>query len=164
MHRVQQILNAIQAELLDSNAFGDRVYLQRDIALSELEQELPAVCVFMGPNEPLVEYTSDSLIPADGLLADDGLQSFDFRLTVIITVVAAAAKESDVLVELLVLDSAVQASVMAARMHGLDEFVIGTAPKGHPEGPQIEAGGERIAGSLESRYGVDYQLQATTSE
>jgi len=147
-HRVEQIVDKVQAILQASALFAEISVLQhRSLSLSNEDQELPAVSITLGSDDPL---------------DDDGqtnLNVFDSLQALIFRIVAAGDDqdtEEHIIATLQGLRRAIHVALMADDGLGL-AFVIGTR-YGGADAPHIEAQQERLVGTLDCRWSVHYRV------
>jgi hypothetical protein len=149
-HRAQQIADAAASLLQASVDLDAAVFTHRTLALSDEEQELPAVCVRLGSDSPMTDVGASNLKFLDSLL------------TVNVVAYAQANSEEEVGEELMRLRSQVHQILLANRTLSLS-FVIDTRYQG-ADAPDIEAIGAQVAGRLESNFAVHYRMNLTSPE
>jgi hypothetical protein len=120
---------------------GVRVYAHRRLSLAVDQDELPAISVDFGEDNPAQELTG---------------AYFDSLLSVQIAAIAAASEETDLKTELLDLRRRIAVALMADRTLGL-AFVVNTH-YGGTEAPQIDASVDPILGELVSVWNVYYRM------
>jgi len=143
-HRAQQIIAATAAALAASSSLGAAVYTHRRLSLSDEDQELPAVSVNYGSDDPLSD------------LGVTNIAFIDSLLELAVTLVARGDSEQDVLDELLRLRAAQHVALMADRSLGL-AFVIDTR-YGGAAAPDVDVSLNRPAGALTCRWLVHYRM------
>lgn len=147
-HRAEQIIDAAAAAILEQvQAAGTKVYTHRRLSLAEDQDDLPAIVVDFGPDEPDSEFGADNLAFIDSLL------------TLEITGATTAAEEPELKAALLELRRQVHIALMADPQLGL-AFVIDTR-YGPTEAPDIDTSGELLAGALTSAWQVHYRMNIT---
>lgn len=143
-HRAAEIIDQI-ADILNAQAdLAAVVYTHRQLTLSESDQEVPAVIVQMGDDEPFTD-TGVSVIPF-----------IDSLLDVTCTLKATGVDEPEIMGALLELRRQVHIALMADRSLGLG-FVIDTRYQGATQ-PEIERESERMVGSYATRWTVHYRM------
>lgn len=144
MHRAQQILEAVEAKLAASTTLGAGVYLYRELSLSDADQELPAVCIRPGSDEPLSDFTSTNLRFIDSLL--------EVRLVAL----AAGSDERSSAEELLRLRVETHKALLADTTLGLS-FVI-DCRYGGAAAPDMEQATGGNGASVEMTFRVLYRM------
>ena len=143
-HRAQQIVDAAASALAATNAAT--VYTHRRLTLSELDFEIPAFVVDIGADLPLNDYgyTNAALI--------------DSRLELQVVGVAQGATEAEIIPTLLELRRQIHIAMLAAADHTLGlGFVLAVRYAG-AEMPNVNVDGNRLAGSILSRWFIDYRM------
>lgn len=141
-HRADAIVDAIVAAITAQvGPSGAKVYAHRRLTLLADQDELPAISVDFGEDNPAQELTG---------------AYFDSLLSCQITAVAAAREEADLKTELLDLRRQIAIALMADRTLGL-AFVVNTH-YGGTEAPQIDASVDPIVGELVSVWNVYYRM------
>lgn len=152
MHRAEQIVDAIVALLATDSTIGGPVYKHRALSLSAEDQELPAVSVAIGQDQPLAEYGVTNVAFVDSLLE------------LVVTVACEADTESAAITELFRLRSEVHRTMMAGqRDFSLTTIVIDTR-YGGAAAPVINTEGGRLAASLDTRWLVHYRTNISDPE
>jgi hypothetical protein len=146
-HRAIQILDAIDALLAANSNLGAAVFKQRAETLSYGEQELPAVAVMMGDDDPPNELGAVNLTFLDSLLA------------VTCSAVNTAASEPELIAALLEMRRQIHITLMADRTLGLG-FVIDVRYQGAVT-PEINTAGEYMVGRVDTRWAVHYRMNTT---
>lgn len=142
MHRADQVLNAIVTAITAAvQPTGVKVFAHRRLTLLADQDELPAISVDFGEDNPAQELTGGY---------------FDSLLSCQITAVAVAREEADLKTELLDLRRRIHVALMADRTLGLS-FVVNTH-YGGTEAPQIDASVDPIVGELVSVWNVYYRM------
>jgi len=144
MHRALQIVNAIVTEHVTAGAWGNRVYKARALSLSGVEGELPALLVFMRPDEAMSEQGNTNMAFIDSLLG------------VSIVLIDQADTETALVDALLSYRAASHVAMMTDQFHGL-AFVSGQRYQG-AEAPLIDPQGQLLIGRLETRWAIDYRM------
>lgn len=146
-HRAGQIIDRV-AQILEADAtLGATVLPHRELTLSDPDGELPAVCVRMSTDDG-AEFKSTVLIES--------------RLEVLTCCYAQAATEPLLMAELLRLRAAAHRAMLADRTLGLS-FVHQVTYLGALE-PSIAGEGSRMAGRLDGRFLVSYQMNFSDPE
>jgi|SRR5882672_1188577 len=146
-HRVQQIMDAIVAAAVANGTFGQNVFIQRTLSLSEYDGELPALCVMYGDDDPFSELGNDNMAFIDSLAA--------FELTPYVK----ADNEKALATALLEMRRQIHITLMADATLGLG-FVFGVR-YGGAEKPNISQEGGRLAGAQLNRWFVPYRMNIT---
>lgn len=147
-HRAEQIVDKVQQILLAHALFeGVSVYQHRVLSLSSEAQELPAVSITFGADDPFDQ---------DG---SENFNYFDSQQQLIFRIVAKGDDQDDeehVIAKLQDLRRAIQVALMANDQLGL-AFVIGTR-YGGADAPLLEAGDQYLVGVLDCRWLVHYRV------
>lgn len=146
-HRAQQIVDAVAGKLVASATLGASVYKHRRESLDEGSQELAAVVVDYGADDPLSDLGASNVAFLDSLL--------EVRTRIVLR----ASSEEEALEGLLGKRVAVHVALMADRSQGL-AFVIDTRYSG-AEPPGLDSGADRVVGSLVCRWLVHYRMNLT---
>ena len=147
-HRAEQVVDAAQSRL-QAHALlaGVNVLQHRVLSLSSLDQELPAVSITLGDDEPLDE---------DG---SSNLAFFDSQQTLIFRIVVKGEPQDDeqhVISALQNLRRSIHVALMVDDSLAL-AFVIGTR-YGGADAPQLEVQDEHLTGILDCRWLVHYRM------
>ena len=142
-HRAQQIVDAVVTTLTTALAGTAAVYVGRRHTLSEAEQELAAVIVDYGADEPLGEFGATNVAFLDSLL------EVNARIAVKTT------DEKDALEQLLARRRDIHVALMADRSIGL-AFVLDTRPAG-AAAPDLDVASDATIGTLVTRWLVHYR-------
>lgn len=146
-HRAMQILDAVETLLTANASLGAAVHKQRAETLSQEEQEVPAVAISMGDDDPA------------GDLGAVNLTFLDSLLSLNCTAVATAPNEPELIAALLELRRQIHVTLMADRSLGLG-FVIDVRYQG-AVAPEINTAGKYMVGRLETRWAVHYRMNTT---
>lgn len=150
MHRAEQILEAVVSAIESQADRGAAVVPHLALTLSEDDQELPAVAVRLGSDDPVSE------------LGTSNLAYIDSVLQIRCTVYARHVDQAEEARELMRLRSVVHRALMADQTLGLD-FVMGVRYGGASE-PERDAAGGQIAGRMDCLFGVLYRMNLTDPE
>jgi hypothetical protein len=145
-HRAEQIIQAAAAAIASQTDVGAAVLPHRTLSLSQDDQELPAICVRQGPDEPLQQ----------------NLAVIDSELTLKLSVYASASTEPELMAELSRLRAVVHRALLGDPTLGLT-FVLG-ATYGGADRPEIDGGASRLAGQQDSTFAVQYRMNFTDPE
>lgn len=141
-HRAEQIIRAAAAIIRARvEPIGYHVYTHRRLSLDPESDEMPAISVDYGPDEPVDEETTHFI---------------DSELTVIVTAIAAAGEEESVREQLLAMRRETHVALLADDSLGLD-FVVQTSYGGAGE-PAIDVQGSQILGELPTSWVVYYRM------
>lgn len=144
-HRANQIVDAAVAAIRNQvQAAGTKVFAMRTLSLADDQDELPAIVVDFGSDEPIGENGASNLA------------FFDSLLTLEITGATTADDEPELKAALLELRRQAHIAMRAAPQFGL-AFVVDTLP-GPTDAPEVEAGGDRLAGALSSAWQIYYRM------
>ena len=143
-HRAQQIVEAMVAELKANTNLDAAVYTHRQYSLREDDQELPAVSVRIGADQPTGEFVADNFAYIDSVLE------------LVIEITVRADDEQTAMESLFSLRRQVHITAMTDRTLGLS-FVIDTRYGGAAE-PQFDVSADRQVARLETRWGVFYRM------
>lgn len=142
-HRADQIIDAIVTAIsAQVYATGVKVFAHRRYSLAADQDELPAISVDFGEDNPVD--------------VDETGGYFDSLLSVPITSIVALPEEADVRAELLDLRRQSHIALMSDRTVGLS-FVINTH-YGGAEPPEIDVDGDLVVGSLTGVWIVYYRM------
>lgn len=144
MHRAAQIIDAIVARLQASTTLGvnpENVFSHRTLSLAETQDELPAVCVNFGEDEP-AEFTM-----LDG--------TFSSTLEILTKAYFVGDDEPAVRIALLAMRTETHKAINLRQTLGLSSFVLKVG-YGGASAPEINTEGERCTGAQESRWLVTY--------
>lgn len=151
MHRAEQILQAAATAIQAYSGLNAAVFKHRTLPLSADDQELSAVSLNQGADEPLT----------DGGYSN--LQFVDSMSTVKVTLYAQASTQEEVYAELLRLRVIVHKAILAApRTLGLS-FVMAIRYAGASD-PEYSTEGSPLAGRMECGFAVDYRMNLTDPE
>ena len=140
-HRANQIIGAMVAAIeAQVGPTGAKVYAHRRLSLDPEQDEMPAISVDFGEDNPAQEVGD----------------FFDSLLSCQISVIAVAHEEPDLKSELLDLRRQIHIGLMSDRTLGLS-FVVNTHYGGTEE-PEIDIGGGLIAGALTNVWNVYYRM------
>lgn len=145
MHREEQILQAAVTAIEAVSGLNAAVFAHKTLTLSGEDQEMPAVCVNNGSDDPT---DSDG---AANLAYVDSLASLQF------TVYAQASTQEDVATELDRLRVAVHQAMMASPRTLSLSFVTGIQYGGAQE-PEYSTSGSPLAGRRTSTFAVMYRM------
>lgn len=120
---------------------GVKVYAHRRLSLAADQDELPAISVDFGEDNPQQELSG---------------AIFDSLLSCQITAIVARPEEPDVKTELLDLRRRIHIALMADRTLGLS-FVINTH-YGGTEAPELDVSGDAVVGWLTSVWNAYYRM------
>lgn len=141
-HRAEQVLVAVAAAIETAvQPSGVHVFTHRRFSLAANQDELPAISVDYGEDQPFTDRNNVYI---------------DSRLVVQITGVAQSHDEADLRQLLLELRASAHAAIAADFTFGLD-FVI-TAAYGGAAEPEIDVDGEYVIGALTSTWVVHYRM------
>lgn len=152
MHRAEQILQAAATAIEAMTDIGAAVFKHRTLSLSAEDQELPAVCVNTGADNPIAEggYTNLAFI--------------DSRLELKISIYAQGSTQEDVDAELVRLRVVTHKALLASpRDLGLPD-IVQTIGYGGAEEPEYSTEGAPLAGRLNAMFTVDYRMSLTDPE
>ncbi len=151
MHRAEQIIQAATTAIAGQSDVAAAVFAHRTLSLSAADQELPAICVNDGPDQPTAENGYSNLAFVDSSLRLD------------ISIYAQGDTQQDVATELYRLRSVVHRALLAdPRTLGLS-FVMGIA-YGGADKPDYPPDGAPLAGSMDVSYSVMYRMDLTSPE
>jgi hypothetical protein len=144
-HRTSALVDAIAAAISSQVASAYGVYKNRSLTLTESEQELPALSVSAGRDDPLDPMGASNLSVLDSLL------------DVQVWAYAAGADETAVFATLA--DARRQAHIAIMADVTLGGLAM-NARYGGAEAPQIGADGARIVGRQYSLWRIHYRVTA----
>lgn len=151
MHRAEQIIQAATSAIAAEADVAAAVFAHRTLSVGADDQELPAICVNDGPDQPLAESGYSNLAYVDSNLALD------------IYIYAQGETQQDVADELYRLRSVVHRALLAdPRTLGLS-FVMGIA-YGGADKPDYATDGAPLAGVMSVSYSVMYRMDLTDPE
>ena len=152
MHRAEQILQAAASTIADETDLAAAVYPHRTLSLSANDQELPAICVNDGPDQPLAESGYSNLAFIDS----------NFQLD--ISIYAQGETQQQVADELYRLRSVVHRAMLASpRDLGLPSFVMGIA-YGGADKPDYATDAAPLAGTMDCSFTIMYRMDITSPE
>jgi len=150
MHRAEQILQAAVSAIADETDLAASVYGHRYLSLSPDDQELPAICVNDGPDQPVAESGYSNLAYVDSQLRLD------------ISIYAQGDTQQAVADELYRLRSVVhRAMLVSPRDLGLSSFVMGIG-YGGADKPDYTTDGSPLAGRMDCSFVVLYRMDLTS--
>lgn len=145
-HRAEQILQAAKDAIEAQPDVGAGVFAHRTLTVAALDQELPAVCVNMGP---------DSATDETGY---SNLNFVDSSLRVDVSLYAQGVTQQEVATELLRLRSVTHRALLASpRDLGLTDFVMGIS-YGGAEKPAFTDAGSPLAGRMDCTFSILYRM------
>lgn len=148
-HRAEQVLQAAKSAIESQSDVGAAVFDHRTLSLSADDQELPAICVNEGPDQPSSDTGYDNIAFVDS----------NFRLD--ISLYAQGSTQKEVATELVRLRSVVHRALMAApRELGLTDIVMGIA-YGGADKPSYTTEGSPLAGQMDCSFTVLYRMNLT---
>jgi len=151
MHRAEQIVVAVVAALDAAVGIAATNYLHRELSLSDEDQELPALCVRNGQDQPLSDLGAVNFAFIDSLLE------------VRVAAYAKGATEIDVATELARMRAVTHRALLGTdRTLGLS-FVIDTR-YGGADRPEFDSNVSRIGGMQESVFFVHYRMNIADPE
>jgi hypothetical protein len=151
MHRAEQILVAAAALVAAQSGIGATVLTNSTLSLSPDDQELPAVCVNSGDDDPIGEQGYNNLA------------FIDSNVQLKLTLYAQGATQQEVATELDRLRVAVhKAMLQSPRDLGLS-FVMAIGYGGAGE-PEYSTEGAPLAGKRECAFSVMYRMNLTDPE
>lgn len=139
-HRAEQIMAAITAKLTGLTTTRSNVFRSRSYPFAE--DQLPALAIYQGPDEPLDEYGARSF----------GLIDSALEITVAINI---KGQEEGLDTELNKIRREVHVALMADYQQGLD-FVIQTIPQGAGD-VSISSDSELATSTLETSWEIHYR-------
>ena len=139
-HRADQVIDAVVSII--SAAVAARVEKNRTIpfASESIEQDLPAISVRMGSDDPLIQNVS----------------FIDSALSVNVVLIVSRETEPDVVADLMELRRATHVALMADQTLG-KSFVSDTRYAG-ASAPEIDLSGKSPAGRMETLWLVPYRM------
>ncbi len=150
-HRAEQVIDAI-VSLIPSDDQAVYKHRRRSFNASDKKQKIPAVSVDMA---------EDAAFDEDGAVS---IAFVDSLLSVETTAFARAAREEDLIAELVRMRTQIHKALLSGgRDLGLSSFVIDTRYAG-ADAPAIDAGSEFLSGRLTSRWLVHYRMNITDPE
>jgi hypothetical protein len=150
MHRALAIVEAMVALLVEDTVQA-KVFENGVITLDDKDQELPAIDVSVGADQP----TSETGV--------ENLSFIDSLVEIKVVLYAKASTKKELMQELMRLRSASHQIILAGdRTQGL-AYVIDTRYGGAAE-PDVNTDGSRITGKLETSYSVYYRMSVSTPE
>jgi len=151
MHRAEQILQATAALVAAQSGLDAAVFTHRTLSLSADDQEIPAVCVNDGDDDPLGEQGYNNLSFIDSVV--------QLKLTLY----AQGSSQAEVAAELDRLRVVVhKAMLQSPRDLGLS-FVMAIGYGGAAEA-EYSTEGSPLAGSRECAFSVMYRMNLTDPE
>ncbi len=150
-HRADQIIDAVVDAIKSFVPSNIKVYPHRRMSLIDDQDELPAISVDYGEDEPIGDDGSEFL---DGNIAS--------LLTVNVTGLASEIEESLLRRSLLELRAHVHVAVKRNKDLGLP-FVLDTHYGGANQ-PDVNVDGDTLIGELTSVWGVRYERNLNTPE
>lgn len=144
-HRALQILTAAAAAIAARSSLGATVFVHRDATLSAPDNELPAICVQAGADQPI-----------GGETGATNLAFYDSAFEIVCVAIAVAVGESELIDELFRLRSEIHLALRADTSIGL-AFVMDTQYMGAAV-PTIDAAAENMVGRLETYWRVLYRM------
>lgn len=147
-HRASQIVEAIASALrVRAEPNGIHVYTHRRESLAAEQDELPAISVDFGDDEPTEGY----------------LSSVDSGLMVVVTIIVKATRTEDVRALLLdwrdVSDDVMETARLSPDGQKLGLSFVNGIRYGGASAPDINPEGEQHSGALECRWTIDYRLR-----
>lgn len=143
-HRADQIIDAAVTAIQAAVPSTIKVYAHRRLSLGEDQDELPAISVDFGGDEPLDDDGASNMAFIDSLL------------TVNVVAVLAAGEERDLKTDLLDMRRKIHVAMMTDRTLGL-AFVADTRYQG-AEDPEFFTENEALLGSLSTSWAVHYRM------
>lgn len=143
-HRAEQIVDAVVSAIRSSAPSTVKVYAHRRLSLAEDQDELPAISVDFGEDQPFDDDGASNMAFIDSLL------------NINITAIVSGAEERDLKADLLRHRREVHVSLMSDRTLGLG-FVVDTRYLG-ADSPEIDTDGEFLVGSLTSTWAIHYRM------
>ena len=150
-HRACQIIDAVADAIKSTVPSNINVYAHRRESLAEDQDELPAISVDFGEDEPIGDDGSDKL---DGTITS--------LLTVNVSGLASDIEESLLRRSLLQLRTHAHVAIKRNKDLGLP-FVLDTH-YGGANPPDVNVEGDTLIGELTSVWGVRYELRLDTPE
>lgn len=150
-HRAAQIIDAVTQAVSVHVPSGVRAYSHRRLTLSGDYDELPAITVDFGEDQPVDGPGSSEL---EGLIVS--------LLTVNVTAIVADPDEHQLRRRLLELRADVHRALMSNLDLGL-AFVLDTH-YGGASPPEFDVAGDQLVGELTSQWGVRYEMQLDNPE
>jgi hypothetical protein len=149
-HRAEQIVEAMQAVIAAFSGLAinaENVHVHRTLTLGEDSNELDAITVNMGDDDPVSEFGTDNFSVIDSIL------------TVPVVAYCKGTDEINTRRALTVLRRQVHQALMADATLALS-FVIATRYAG-ATAPEIDTSGDSCAAKQESRWRVQYRMNIT---
>jgi hypothetical protein len=141
-HRADLIVDAAAAVIRARvEPMGAHVYTHRRLSLGPESDELPAISVDFGADDPVDQVSPSHL---------------DSVLTLEVAIVVAEADEESLKRNLLQWRREVHVALMADRKLGQPSFVVGTAIA-ETDAPEYDTSGELLVGSVLTRWPVMYR-------
>lgn len=151
MHREEQVVQAAAGLVEAWPSLGASVFTHRTLSLGPDDQELPAICLNNGPDEPGSEQGVDNLAYVDSVS------------TLVFTLYAQGDDQETVASELDRLRVLVhKAMLQSPRTLGLS-FVMGVWYAGASE-PEFSNDGSPLAGRRDCTYRIPYRMSLTDPE
>lgn len=151
MHRAEQIVVAVVSALDAATGIAATTYLHRELSLSDQDQELPALCVRNGQDQPMSE------------LGVINVAFIDSLLEVRVASYAKGSTEIDVATELARLRSVIHRALLGTDRTLSLSFVIDTR-YGGADRPEFDSSVSRIGGMQESVFYVHYRMNIADPE
>lgn len=151
MHRAEQIIQAATTTIAGQSDVAAGVFAHRTLSVSADDQEMPAICVNDGTDQPLAESGYSNLAFVDSNLRLD------------ISIYVQGETQQQVADELYRLRSVVHRAMLAdPRTLGLS-FVMGIG-YGGADKPDYATDGAPLSGSMDVSYSVMYRMDLTSPE
>lgn len=150
MHRAEQILNAIAARIRAQTALQippENIFVHRSLSLAEDADEIPAVTVNAGDDEPAEDFQT---LDGDGEIAS--------ALAIETSVFLSAADETTLRQALF--DARVEVHRAINPDETLDLSFVVTVAYGGAAKAEVDTGGELCLGTQEHRWLVTYHMNA----